>query len=212
MDRQPTNTVGPGLTVACRRDRQLPRVMVGGLEKATLVTELNGADSLPVPARFSHSQVQAPCTHAPLRLRVGPLSLIDSHCVCCGQGRRWVVVALFGMTVTGLLNLTAVLLSDETDLGGPYGIFYFYSYFVIFLMLGAYFWPLFIAHALVRGPLSCIFVCGRMRVYLYLSLSVVCPRPPACPLTRGGDPLSGRRTNSAGGYTGCFTRAWYSAR
>jgi len=55
------------------------------------------------------------------------------------------------MTVTGLFNVAGTLLFSGIELGGPNGLFYFYSYFVIFLVLGTYFWPFFISHTLVRG-------------------------------------------------------------
>lgn len=61
------------------------------------------------------------------------------------QGDRWVNVCSFGLTVSALANLTATLLFGATDLGGPNGLFYFYSYFIIFLLFALIYWPMFIS-------------------------------------------------------------------
>ena len=37
--------------------RQLPKSLVGRMEKQTLVAELSGVDNMPMPVRFSHNQV-----------------------------------------------------------------------------------------------------------------------------------------------------------
>ena len=102
------------------------------------------------------------------------------------------------MTVTGLFNITATLLLGSDDLGGPQDLFYFYTYFVIFLVLGAYFWPLFVAHTLVR------------RLRWHGATNCPCSRPD--PAVAAGVRWAVRPTNSAPGCTACCTRALCSGR
>lgn len=66
------------------------------------------------------------------------------------KGDRWVNICSFGLTVSALANLTATLLLGPLELGGPGGLFYFYSYFLIFLAFGAIYWPMFISRNQVR--------------------------------------------------------------
>eukprot|EP00160_Parvularia_atlantis_P020423 Unigene8467_Nuclearia_a/m.25923 Unigene8467_Nuclearia_a/g.25923 ORF Unigene8467_Nuclearia_a/g.25923 Unigene8467_Nuclearia_a/m.25923 type:complete len:787 (-) Unigene8467_Nuclearia_a:2427-4787(-) len=108
-----------------------------------LTAALHGVSDLPVAVRFSKD-----------------------------QGSRWVTVCLFGMTVTALFNLSGVLLFGSVDLGGPGGLFYFYSYFIIFSILGAYFWPIFISHTLVhrhRGRMFGMVYSGLVLCTVFLT-------------------------------------------
>ena len=114
------------------------------------------------------------------------------------------MIALFGMTVTGLFNVAGTLLFGTTDLGGPSGLFYFYSYFVIFLVLGAYFWPLFVAHTLVRP----------MRAPARAPRPPRLDRPPHASALGCARPKRARAPTRPTSFervcTGCFTRAWCS--
>ena len=52
--------------------RQLPKSLVGALDRQSLVSELNGVDNLPLPARFSHNQVGPRAQTLALRYRAKP--------------------------------------------------------------------------------------------------------------------------------------------
>ena len=87
-----------------------------GARTLTLRASLHGVSNVPVPVRFYRN-----------------------------QGDRWVNVCSFGLTVSALANLVATLLFGQTDLGNSDSLFYFYSYFVIFIIFALIYWPMFIS-------------------------------------------------------------------